>query len=408
MVANSEETAPSDDDDAWAAGPGEDLPPRRRPTKRERRQAFALLCHMLSATRADGAAAMPAAESFEWVTLIDLANRHRVVGTLATAADRKGWPIEPPADVVEYLSLVREAQAEHNRAIRRQVRDLAGTLAAAGIPFALLKGANWLVEAAEAELGERLLADIDLVVAADGWEAALAALADAGYRPATDAAIYEKHFHHVPLARREDAVTIELHRHLGWQRHLLTPGEVVVAAEPAAGAPELRLCSPAHRLVFGSMHAQLQNMEYAARRFSLRDLWDIQQLLARHGDRIDWMAVAALARGRGLEAYLAASLHLAHRTLGVGLPAVYAADRRAARHAARCLALQDSELGSRASALAVKLAWVLDNRRHSYELDCERSPWPVRQARVAGSRALSVLQVLAGRKRRPVPLASNE
>ena len=213
----------------------------------------------------------------------------------------------------------------------------------------------------------------------------------------------------MPLARPEDTVTIELHRHLGWQRHLLTPDEVVAAAEPAPGAPAVRLSSAVHRLIFGSMHGQLQNMEYAARRFSLRDLCDVQHLLSRKADRLDWPAIDALARDRGLQAYLAATLHLAQQALGVGLPPGFADNPAAAHHARRCLSRQGSELAMAASTLAVKLAWVLDSRRHAYELDCEQAPWLQRQLRVAGSRALSLSRALAGRKRRPVngPSSSN-
>ena len=51
------------------------------------------------------------------------------------------------------------------------------------------------------------------------------------------------------------------------------------------------------------------------------------------------------------------------------------------------------------TALAVKIAWLLDSGRLAYELDCERAPWPIRQSRIAGGRLASVLRRLLGQRR---------
>jgi hypothetical protein len=368
----------------------------RPPSKAQRRAAFDFLCRALAA---QPSGVPPAAAEPDWVALIEQANRERVVTNLYVAFTARGWPAEAPEDLREYLALVYEANAQQNRAIRQQARDLAAILREAGVGFAFLKGANWLFEAGEDRIGERWLADIDLVVSPSGWAAALDALTTAGFRPAIDPAIYARHFHHVPLARPDDPVTIELHRHLGWQRHLLTAEEVVAAAAPAPGAPEIPLCGPAHRFIFGSLHAQLQNMEYAAGQFSLRDLCDIQYLEAAHGDRLDWPAIAAFARERKIFPYLAASLHLCHRLLGLVLPAPFADNPRARRHARRCLLQHRGNLRPRLTGLAVKAAWLIDSRRLAYELDCERAAWPIRQAKIAGGRIVAVAGRLAGRRR---------
>ena len=169
-----------------------EAPARRRPTAPARRTAFALLCRMLSHSDTPPAGFDRDAAEIDWVTLIEIANRHRVVANLAAAAAARPWPADPAPDVMAYLALVHEAQAEHNRAIRRQILDLAALLAEAGIPFAFLKGANWLMEAAEPELGNSMLTDIDLVLAPHAWDRALASLEGAGFRPATDAAIYRR------------------------------------------------------------------------------------------------------------------------------------------------------------------------------------------------------------------------
>jgi len=369
-----------------------------RPSRAERAHAFDFLCRALSRPRAATLLSPADAGRLHWVSVVAQANRGRTVTNLAVALAELGWPAGVPEDVRDYLILVEQANAAQNRAIRGLVAEVAAILAGADIPFALLKGANWLLEVDDRLIGERMLTDIDLVVAPAAWAAALQAMEAAGFRPAMRREIYERHFHHVPVARPGDVVTVEMHRHLGWQRHLLTPDEVVTAARPAPRMPQARLSSPRHRLIFGSLHAQLQNMEYAAGVFSLRDLCDIQHLVQSHGGELDWQTIAEDSRERGIFPQLAASLHLARRLLGVLLPPPFAASRAGRFHAARCLFQQRTEWVAKAARLGVKIAWVLDSRRLAYELDCERSNWAIRHAKISIGRLRSILRVV-GRRR---------
>jgi len=361
-----------------------------RPSRAARAAAFDFLCRSLS-----GRAGPADTAELDWVALVEQANRERVVTNLYAAFERHGWPSSAPSDLREYLALVHEANAAQNRAIRRQAIETAEILNRAGASFVFLKGANWLLEVPEMQIGERWLADIDLAIIPRDWAGGLGAIEAAGYRPAVDPAIYRRHFHHVPLARPGDAVTIELHRHLGWQRHLLTVDEVAGAARHAGASA---LSSPAHRFIYGSLHAQLQNMEYAAGNFSLRDLCDIQYLATTHKDSLDWQAIAGFARTRGVFRYLAASLHLAHRLLGLAIPQPFADNPRASRHAARCLLQHRGNLRPRLTSIAVRLASLLDSRRLAYELDCEQAPWLIRQPLIAGGRIASAARrIIHGR-----------
>ena len=373
--------------------------PARSPDRAGRAAAFDYLCWSLSRHRAATETAGQPGPDFDWVALVEQANRERVVTNLHLALNGRGWPSSAPEDLRDYLAMVYEANAAQNRAIRQQAQEVAAILNGAGASFAFLKGANWLFEAAEERIGERWLSDIDLVVAAASWERALGAIEAAGFRPATDPAIYARHFHHVPLARAGDRVTIEIHRHLGWQRRLLTSEEVVAAAEFRPGDPPLPLSSPDHRFIFGCLHAQLQNMEHAAGHFSLRDLCDIQYLRDTQGHRLDWPAIANFARSRRIFPYLAASLHLCHRLLGLTIPEPFADSRPASRHAARCLLQHRGTLRPQLTAFAVKFAWLVDSRRLAYELDCEEAPWLKRQARITAGRMTSILRRLIGRRR---------
>ena len=363
-----------------------------------RLRAFRFICRALSRQSSEPILTPKEADEIDWLCVAEQINREQVVTNLFAAFREQGWPAGLPNDFRDYLTSIHEANTIQNQRIRGQVRDLGHIFGAAGIPFVLLKGANWLMEAGD-RIGDRQLTDIDLLVAPPSYQAAVGALEAAGFRAASPPEPYARHFHHVPLARPADPVTIELHRHLGWQRRLLTPDEVIAAAEPLAEAPAVRTMSPMHRFVFGCLHAQLQNMGYGSGVFSLRDLMDIRYLLERKADRLDWPAIAAFGRERGIYRYLALPLHLACQLLGVEIPEPFARSRLGHLNARRCLAQRRLDPGQKVGRLAVKIAWLMDARRHSYERDCEDAAWPLRQAAIARGRLTAFLDAARGRKR---------
>ncbi len=369
------------------------------PSGPARLRAFRFVCRALARQPAEPLLTPKEADKIDWPCVAEQINREQVVPNLFAALQRQGWPALIPGDFRDYLSWIHEANTAQNRRIRAQILDLAEILGAAGIPIVLLKGANWLMEAGN-EIGDRQLTDIDLLVDPDAYQAAAGALKAAGFRAVGPLEPYARHFHYVPLARPGDPVTVEVHRHLGWQRHLLTPGEVIAAAEPLGEAASIGMMSPMHRFVFGCLHAQLQNMGYGSGLFSLRDLVDIRHLLERKADALDWPAIAAFGRERGIYRYLALPLHLAGHLLGVEVPEPFARSRLARLQALRCLAQRRLDPGQGFSRLAVKIAWLMDARRHSYERDCEAAAWPLRQAAIAWGRLEAFYRAARGRKRK--------
>jgi hypothetical protein len=175
--------------------------PRFQPGGSARRTAFRFLCRALSRQATAPPLGPQDMEGIDWRCVAEQANRERVVPNLFAALEWRGWPDAVPADFQDYLSSIHEANTAQNRRIRAQILDLGAILGTAKVPFALLKGANWLMEAGD-NIGDRQLIDIDLVVAADAWQAGLGALEAAGFRAAAPTELYARHFHHVPLARR--------------------------------------------------------------------------------------------------------------------------------------------------------------------------------------------------------------
>lgn len=140
----------------------------------------------LAAALVDGRAAAPAP--------IDDVRRHRL-GPLAYRAG---------LDHFRGDHIAASLRAEQHRAIAIEAVD---TLARAGVPVALFKGASyagWLYD----EPAVRPMTDIDLLVPPHAFDAATAALTATGYRLAKAA---RSRFHHAVALKRPGAA-IDLHR----------------------------------------------------------------------------------------------------------------------------------------------------------------------------------------------------
>ncbi|MFL5256911.1 MAG: nucleotidyltransferase family protein [Rhodopila sp.] len=310
----------------------------------------------------DAVRAQFAAPGFDGLSLMALANAQKVSPALLPALRRHGIEDALPTDLAAYLALLLESNAARNRRLAAQCRAVGKILAAAGLEAVLLKGACWLFTGG-AEAEDRLIVDIDLLLPHAAMSNAVAALVAAGYQDTTDQFEEPDHFHYAPLlpapAPGGSLASLELHRDLGWQRHLLPAEEVLHAARPVAS--DLLLPSPEHRLLHNILHAQHQDAGWAGGVIRLRDLLDAARLLATGldvGMLADWM------HRHQKRHLLTGTLHLAHRLLAAPVPPPLHPSWPARLHTARCLAQARSRhaawLGERLAILVRGFMWERD------------------------------------------------
>src|SRR5271156_418287 len=108
----------------------------------------------------------------DWLAAFSLVNKHLVAPALWTTLSRPALCEFIPQDVRDYLALLHSRNAARNARIRLQCLGVGSILARAGLQAALLKGAPWLFDDHAAPVSDRMMRDIDLVVAADDFEAA--------------------------------------------------------------------------------------------------------------------------------------------------------------------------------------------------------------------------------------------
>jgi hypothetical protein len=156
----------------------------------------------------------------------------------------------------------------------------------------LLKGAIRLVDGLYPDSGWRTMRDLDILVPEAGFEDAIRALHDAGYRLARAAEPDRKE----ALFRREGfALPFEIHRELfvtARRQRLLRGSEVIGGSRPATiDGARIRLPSTVHQLVHLIGHSQIGHRGHAYGRIMLRDRLEAGALLRWLPESVEWNAV---------------------------------------------------------------------------------------------------------------------
>ena len=133
----------------------------------------------VSAADLDGCRQAISDRRVEWLALISLANRYLVAPALWTTLSRPELGQEVPEDVQDYLALLHKRNACRNARIRQQCLEIGSILMKRGLSAVLLKGTAWLFDGSF--VSDRMMQDIDLLVAHDSLEPAVDALVASGY-----------------------------------------------------------------------------------------------------------------------------------------------------------------------------------------------------------------------------------
>jgi glycosyltransferase involved in cell wall biosynthesis len=334
-----------------------------------------------------------------WFALLALANRHLVAPALWTALAQTEPLQQVPEDVRSYLALLHGRNADRNARIRQQCIGLGAILMRGGIRAVLLKGAAWLFDDSVEPPLDRMMRDIDLLIASDQIEAAVTTLVNAGYRDTCDSLVEQSHLHHAPLLPSEGEASVKLHRDLSHRVDLLPSGELIASASEVA--PGLLLLMARHRIAHNVIHAQIENGRFVAGILNLRDALDLARLVVRCGPEFDWGTLADEARERGFFRHLSGAMHATHSFLNSPLP-IPLESLPAKIHAWRCTHQRQwplaNEIFENFGHFAHALAW--DSNAYPLRLGTDRS---LRARFLVNRRRAQCAKAIFGQLRMKVP-----
>ena len=234
------------------------------------------------------ATAREATAPVNWPLLVVLASHHLVTPALAP---RLGKAVGAPLDceLQQYFGVLRALNRERNQRIRIQLRDLVAALNTAGIVPILLKGTAHLTLGLYEDDADRVIGDIDLLVAEEERAAALALLGELGYSSYDDDVDHAHMHHYAPVAREDSEAWVELHKLASpYRRALPTPVLIQRARRVSSEIGAVAVPSPDDLLVHNIVHSQRHKRGFWSAEFSLRDAFDLVLLTRHFRDELDW------------------------------------------------------------------------------------------------------------------------
>jgi len=231
-----------------------------------------------------------------------------------------------PNPIKAYFHQLHDMNARRNAALVDGLADAVERLNERGVAPALLKGAASLAGGLYDDPAERIMLDIDLLVAPDAAPACAEALRGIGYQDLHDPQVrwVAQDTHHLPPLRAPSGdFCIELHTWLLDKEYdPMLPRAAVLrrSTEQQWRGVRVRRLDPTDRIVHNIVHAQLHHQLSARGTVELRSLRELALLALRHAEAIDWTVVARRLGAQGHARVLWEQATQCRELMGVALP----------------------------------------------------------------------------------------
>jgi hypothetical protein len=286
----------------------------------------------------------PVLDPAAWAALVDLTDQHHLSAALRSVLRHCPGPIVPE-EVRGRLEAAYRRNFGRSMRIGAQLRGAVTALNSVGVVPAPLKGALHLLDGTYAHPAERVMADLDLLVAPPEVGPALTALEDAGYRaqPAPD----YRGAHEILLFAPGQPVPVELHAEigLGGIRRVLSSAQYLGGDIVERDGLSYRAPDPAFVVLHNVLHAQIQDRNHQVFGLPLRQLHTLTSYVSHQGRCIDWNVVRAHMARVDQTPVLDDYLDLARRFMA--LPAHLAPRSTPTMRARRAACMLNTELGGR-------------------------------------------------------------
>ncbi len=259
----------------------------------------------------------------EWNDVLRFARQTALVARLGYLAREAGIWERIPEKARQHFDSAAVISRDNQRMIRFEVARIADTLAHADVPFALLKGAAYVWSGLDMSR-DRLSSDIDVLVAHRDLDAAEAAVKLAGWVPMKGEDDYDDYYYRAwmhelpPLRHRDSNTVIDIHHTILPVTSRLHPDPALLLGEmvPIEGG-RLHVLAPKDIVLHAAAHL-FYDGDFDRR---LRDLYDLDRLLAHFGERPGfWDALVRRADILNLTRPLFYTLRYCAALLGTPVP----------------------------------------------------------------------------------------
>lgn len=153
------------------------------------------------------------ANAINWDNVVKLSTAHYVFPALYCNLKRADFLHYLPKDLVEYMQHITSLNRERNKKIVSQAKGINELLLANNITPIFLKGTAFLLQNLYEDIAERMVGDIDFLVAKSNVEKANEVLIKNGYHRAEEYFLPHHNHRHLPRLTKENKIAaVEIHK----------------------------------------------------------------------------------------------------------------------------------------------------------------------------------------------------
>ena len=149
--------------------------------------------------------------TIDWGAVVKVSTAHYVFPALYCNLKRVNFLKYVPDDLVEYMIHITNLNRERNEQIIEQAKELNRLLIEHNITPIFLKGTGNLLEGLYEDIAERMVGDIDFIVAMDEYEETIRVLKTNDYKVIKNDKTKSSHRHYSPLVNPTRIGAVEIH-----------------------------------------------------------------------------------------------------------------------------------------------------------------------------------------------------
>ena len=150
-------------------------------------------------------------KTIDWISVVKLSTAHYVFPALYCNLKRANFLKYLPDDLVEYMIHITNLNRERNEQIIEQAKELNQLLIEHKIIPIFLKGTGYLLEGLYEDIAERMVGDIDFIVAMDEYEKTINLVKEKNYKVIKNNKIESFYRHFSPLVNPTRIGAVEIH-----------------------------------------------------------------------------------------------------------------------------------------------------------------------------------------------------
>jgi hypothetical protein len=219
----------------------------------------------------------------DWQQFVMLCSNHLILPAIYLKFRKYRILKYLPKEVSDHLFQIFELNVTRNKNIYIQLREITDTLNKNNIYPIFLKGAAHLLDGVYSSIGERMMGDIDFLVAEKDYLTAARIMKNEGYTKVRDTPTYKdiRYFKHYPrLIHQDFEAVIEIHRIPVDENYLSWFNSKTIESKKKTIASSIGCFVPSDRnkIIHNFIHSQLSGEGNLFGFVSLKDIYDLYLL----------------------------------------------------------------------------------------------------------------------------------